>query len=239
MAKRGRPRKNLPFEEARDVARSENIGSVAQYIKWHDLNKPAGLPRRPDRAYKNDFITWNDFLGNNTPFPCKPKKYRPFDEARAFAQSLRLSTKNEWLNFAGSNDMVEDIPKRPDLYYRDKDEWISWGNFLGINIREKSRNLMEATFMFFIMHNPKADRDYYKCGMTAGGISSIRDYLMKVNGKLVAAYHVPDTFQYKKFMEDLGINEHYEYKDYFHIVNMIGLMSKLSMEFNRVSSQNS
>lgn len=239
MGKRGRPRKSLPFEEARKVARSENIGSVKQYIKWHDLNKPAGLPRRPDRAYKNDFVSWNDFLGNNTPFPCVPRSYRPFNEARAFAQSQRFDKKQEWLDFAGTDDFPSDIPKRPDLHYRDKHEWVSWPNFLGTNVREKTRNLLEADFMFFILKNPKAERNYYRCGITGGGVSSINDYLMKMNGSVVAVYHVPDTFQYKTFLSEMGISEHYEYKGYFYIQNLMGLISNLSMEFNRVSSSNS
>jgi len=239
MAKRGRPRKSLPFKEAREIVRSENIGSVKQYEKWYNLNKPAGLPKRPDRAYKDNFTTWNDFLGNDTPFPCARKSYRPFNAARSFAQSKRFNKKQEWLEFADSEEFPKDIPKRPDLVYRKMNEWVSWPNFLGTNIHEKGKNLLEADFMFYIIRNPKAVRDYYRCGITGGGISSINDYLAKINGSIVAVYSVPDTFQYNTFLKSMGFEEHYEYKGYYHIPNLIGLISKLSMEFNRVSLGNS
>jgi hypothetical protein len=238
MTRRGRPRKNLPFKQAREIVRSENIGSVKQYEKWYNLNKPAGLPKRPDRAYKNEFVSWNDFLGNDTPFPCVRRSYRPFNAARAFAQSKRFEKKQDWLDFASGDGLPEDIPKRPDLFYRKMNEWISWPNFLGTNVREKTRNLMEADFMFFVIRNPRAERDYYRCGITGGGISSINDYLSKMQGNIVAAYNVPDTFQPNIFLGSIGIEEHNEYKGYYHIPNLYALISKLSIEFNRVSLNN-
>lgn len=236
MAKRGPKRRNLPFAEAREVARQEGIGSVRQYMQWHDLNKPAGLPRRPDRAYKAEFISWNDFLGNDTPFPCVRKTYRPFKEAKAFAQSLQLETKRKWLEFADTDKFPHDIPRRPDLYYRDKHEWVSWPNFLGVNLHDKTQTLIEADLIFFIIQNPKAARDYYRCGVTAGGISSIQDFIKKINGRVIIAFHVPESFNYENFLAGLGIEEHYEYRGYYHIQNLNQVVSKLSFEFTRVSS---
>ncbi len=239
MTKRlGRPRKNLPFKEAREVARSEQIGSRLQYLKWHDMNKPAGLPRRPDRAYKKEFISWNDFLGNNNPFPCVSKNYRSFKDARAYAQSLNMKTRKEWFELCKSGNKPEDIPKRPDLYYRDKHEWISWPNFLGVNIQDKTNTLLENENIFFIVRNPQAPQDYFFCGITSGGIPAITDFIKKINGQVIRAFYVESDFNPNTFLNDLGFEEHYENKKYYKIDNMTKLISKLSFSYRSVSSKN-
>lgn len=235
MGKRGPKSRKISFDEARQLVRKEGIPSVGQYKQWHKLNKPAGIPIRPDKAYKPDFISWNDFLGNDNPFPIKRRKYRIFNEARAFAQSLRISKKDEWVSMYDSGGVPDDIPKRPDLYYRKKDEWVSWGNFLGVNMLARSETIMETNTIFFVIQNPKTPRGYYRCGVTNGGVSSINDFVVKVNGKVVLAYHVPTEFNYKKLLDSLGYMEDYDHKNYYKISNMTPLVSKLSINYNQVS----
>lgn len=225
---------NLPFEEAREVCRAERIQSVKQYGKWHNLNKPAGLPRRPDRAYKKEWISWNDFLGNNTPFPVIRVKYRSFNEARAFAQSLNIHMRKEWFDICDQGKKPHDIPRRPDMIYRKKNEWISWGNFLGVNLESKMETIRNTNTIFFIIFNPKADKNYFKCGITNGGISSINDFLQKINGKVVCKYYVPSDFNVNMFMESVNASIDYENTGYYYIPDLTPAVSKLSMNFNRV-----
>lgn len=234
----GRPRRSLPFKEAREIVRAERIESVAQYKKWHDLNKPAGLPRRPDRAYHETFISWNDFLGNENPFPIIRITYRPFNEARAFAQSLNISIRAEWFAMCDAGDLPEDIPRRPDLYYRNKDEWISWGNFLGVTITSRAETVVQTNAIFFIIYNPKAAKDYFRCGMTNGGASSLNDYLRKINGRTVCAYFVPDTFKHESFLTDFNADEHDEYRGYYFIPRneLTPILAKLSINYQKVGN---
>jgi hypothetical protein len=229
-----RIRRNLEFEQAREVVRQERIESVAQYIAWHNLNKPAGLPKRPDRAYHKDFISWNDFLGNTNPFPIIRKKYRPFNEARAFAQSLGIKIKQEWLDACDDGKTANDIPRRPDLYYRKSNEWVSWPNFLGAALQAKEATMIETTPIFFIIHNPKADTGYFRCGVTNGGVSSINDFLQSVSGRLVVAYHVPQTFKVNTFLKQFDVEEDREYAGYYYIPKMVIVLSELSIQFNHV-----
>jgi hypothetical protein len=227
-------RVNLPFEEAKKIVQSERIESVAQYKKWHNLNKPAGIPKRPDRAYYKDFTTWNNFLGNNNPFPIIRKTYRSFIEARAFAQSLNISTKQQWLDKNDDEKVPNDIPRRPDLYYRNKDEWVSWANFLGLTLLSKEETILKLNNIFYIIFNPGFQRNYFKCGITNGGISSINDYIHKSNTKLVCAYFVPNNFNPEEFIINLGGNKDYEHNGFFFINNLTAIISKLSVNFNKV-----
>lgn len=59
--------------------------------------------------------------------------WRPFEEAKAIVQQLKLKNQAEWKQYCdGSNPLFgkkpEDIPAAPDQLYG---EWISWGDWLG------------------------------------------------------------------------------------------------------------
>ncbi len=61
--------------------------------------------------------------------------WRPFDEARAFAQSLKLKSKDEWFAFCKGKvprrkPLAVDIPASADKTYADNG-WVSWGDWLG------------------------------------------------------------------------------------------------------------
>ena len=56
--------------------------------------------------------------------------YRPFEEARNYAHSLKLSSKNSWIAFAKTGRLAEDIPANPYQTYKRKG-WVNWGDWLG------------------------------------------------------------------------------------------------------------
>jgi superfamily II DNA or RNA helicase len=55
--------------------------------------------------------------------------WRPYEEAKKYAQSLKLKNGNEWLLHSKSKNFPLDIPRIPNAFY--KNTWISWGDFLG------------------------------------------------------------------------------------------------------------
>ncbi len=55
--------------------------------------------------------------------------FREFKFAREYARSLKLSSQAEWRDFCSSKKMLADIPKSPDLAYKNKG-WISWNDWL-------------------------------------------------------------------------------------------------------------
>ena len=63
------------------------------------------------------------------------REYRPFAEARAFVQSLGLTSGAEWNQYCvgqmpEKGKKPEDIPATPNVVYKDHG-WISWGDWLG------------------------------------------------------------------------------------------------------------
>jgi hypothetical protein len=172
-------KRSIPFEEAREIIRAECIGSRKQYTEWHKANKPKKIPRYPNRAYADDWKGWNDFLGNNNSFDDKPKQYRPFAEALAWAHTLNVKTQQGWLEYVRENreTMPDDIPSRPEVVY---DDWISWMHWLGNKPREKveaQRKVERESAIFYcIQEKEYADQGtIFTFGIKRGGVSALKE----------------------------------------------------------------
>jgi hypothetical protein len=80
---------------------------------------------------------WNgvgDWLGTDYISPAL-RVYRPFEEARGFARSLNLQTRNEWREYKRGNrpdlpPLPDDIPRDPGGTYKDKG-WKGMSHWLG------------------------------------------------------------------------------------------------------------
>lgn len=60
----------LKFEDASEYCQTLGIKNSVEYRNWK--NRPGNLPARPDQFYKEDWGSWQDFLGNSYKVP--PKK---------------------------------------------------------------------------------------------------------------------------------------------------------------------
>lgn len=65
----------------------------------------------------------------------RAKKYRSFEEARAFATSLQLASRKQWRDYVKSNPSSlptkpQDVPAHPDGIYKTKG-WQGWRHWLG------------------------------------------------------------------------------------------------------------
>ena len=58
------------------------------------------------------------------------KEFRPFHEARAYAESLGLRDQKEWVAFAKSGKRPADVPSNPQSTYR-ASGWRGYGDWLG------------------------------------------------------------------------------------------------------------
>lgn len=56
-------------------------------------------------------------------------RFLPFEEAKAYARSLKLANRKQWFNHCNKVDMPVDIPRNPDYVY--KKDWKGWGDWLG------------------------------------------------------------------------------------------------------------
>ena len=131
----------LYFRDARDIVQSYGLEYDEE---WHVLvrgeyeNKsplPEDIPPNPDVIYRNvGWRGWSDWLIS----PENRKVYSSFYKSREFARSLKLKTKNQWLEYVSQENpsflkYKINIPIKPWLEYRDKG-WKSWAGWFGVQI---------------------------------------------------------------------------------------------------------
>lgn len=123
-----------PFKKARNFARKLGLKS---WVEWRAFRLPNDIPRHPDRQYRNrGWKGTGDWLGTGR-IASQIRVYRPFEEARKFAQGLALKNQNEWkLYCKGKIKRQEkkphDIPQDPSKIYKNKG-WKGMHDWLGTN----------------------------------------------------------------------------------------------------------
>lgn len=194
----GRPRNEnwLPWEEAKEFIRGEQIASRGQYEKWWEREKPKTISRFPYRVYKNEWVSWNDFLGNNNAFNEKTNtKWRPLLDALPYIHSLKITSQREWLEYYRLNketaEFPSDIPARPDLVYPD---WRSWGHWLGNKPIEaiQARQEAQRVQIYYIIHRPGDPGNVFYVGIDANP-TAFRERLEYDNFAVVKTYWYDQT----------------------------------------------
>ena len=113
----------LPFHEARNIARSLRLQTMAAYRDAARARAlPPGLPKDPYAAYRNSgWQNSKDWLGTSHQSSHeKGRKKRPFTEVLDFTRSLGLRSKTDWFRWAKSGNRPIDIPETPRSHTRGK-----------------------------------------------------------------------------------------------------------------------
>jgi superfamily II DNA or RNA helicase len=118
------------FLAARDFVRKLNLKTITEWNEYcNSGNKPEEIPSSPLKVYKNKgFISFIDWLGTDK-ISNSNRKYKNFQDARNFVQSLNLKSEKEWKEYHRTNK-PKDIPSKPYRIYKD-DGWIGMGDWLG------------------------------------------------------------------------------------------------------------
>lgn len=176
--KRGRPKNQnyLSWEEARTHMRSELIPSRGKYFEWWDRNKPKTIPRFPYRVYKDEWTSWNDFLGTNNKFNEKiGTRWRPFLEATSWALKLGLKSQSEWMEYCKQEELLpDDIPARPDLVY---EEWRGWPHWLGnrpVEAIQSHQEVAKKIQVYYIIQYPDVPGNVLTFGIDPTGLTSFK-----------------------------------------------------------------
>lgn len=178
VPKRGRRRNPnfLSFAEAREFIRGEMIPSRSKFEDWWDKNKPKSIPRFPYRVYKDEWKTWNDFLGTDNKFQVKvANKWRSLPDAVAFVHTLHIATSKEWMEWCReTGNLPSDIPARPDLVYN---TWRSWSHWLGTTTSQIAQVQQERarTQVFYVIREQGAPSNIVCVGIDPSGLQSIKE----------------------------------------------------------------
>lgn len=86
---------------------------------WYEISKKFNLPVNPNVKFKNDWISWEEFLGKE-----KMIKEISFQECKKLALSYQVKSQKEWQIISKKLK----LPYNPNRKY--KKNWISWYDFL-------------------------------------------------------------------------------------------------------------
>jgi DNA-directed RNA polymerase subunit F len=133
-------REYLSYQEAKEFVHKLNLKTVKE---WKDYcksgKKPDNIPFNPSSSYKNKgWVSMSDFLGT---ILRNVKYYLSYEEAKEFVHKLGLKNAKEWYEYAKSGNKPYNIPKTPKRLYQNKNKWISWGDFLGIDYIANSERI--------------------------------------------------------------------------------------------------
>jgi superfamily II DNA or RNA helicase len=126
----GRARQDWwPFKKARAYVRKLGLRNWVEWKKYYKSGKkPDGIPCNPTNAYRDEWVSVGDWLGNVTRLYRYDRK--SFKKARAFARKLGLTTSTKWTNWARSSKRPLHIPAKPNKVYAGSG-WAGWPDWLG------------------------------------------------------------------------------------------------------------
>jgi hypothetical protein len=137
------------FESARAFARSLKIDSISKWRLYSTGKldgfdpKPFDIPSTPHIVYKNEWIDWNDWLGDNMVVATQQREYLSYTDARKFARKLGLGSVNEWSAYC--KGQLVHLPPKPDNVPAgvsrtyNNNGWKSFADFLGYEPKRKKK----------------------------------------------------------------------------------------------------
>jgi superfamily II DNA or RNA helicase len=145
----GNPRINFKYIECltfADAKKKVNKLKLKSRKDWYFYSKskkfPLNLPKTPNQKYKKEWKGWGDFLGTGR-IADFLKKFRSYNDAKKYAQSLRFKNYEQWLQHTKSKNFPHDIKKNIWAYKECK----SVGDFLGTG-RVANQNKKFNKFMY-------------------------------------------------------------------------------------------
>lgn len=203
---RGRRKKNetrfhgaknryLPYSFAKTFVQSNNIRTREHYQKWLYEEEICFLTLNPQKYYKEEWIGWNDYLGNNNSSVRarieRTKEYSknmlPFWDATALAQKIclenNLTTSRMYRDYHKAHNLTQ-IPGAPDSFY--KDLWLGWDSWLGKNLAARVQVQQYQEQYLLIIRHPESN--VYQFYTTTGGKDDARKVLSDETLVLVKAY---------------------------------------------------
>jgi hypothetical protein len=160
------------------------------------------------------------------------ENYLSYQEAKEFVSKLGLKGQKEWQEYVKSGNKPDNIPYNPYFFYKRKNEWIGWGDFLGTgNIAPINREYLpyEEAKEFVHKLNLKKTKEwqqYCKSGNKPNNIpndprstyenkgwTSMGDFLGTnfIHAKFKKYLSYQET---KEFVSKLGFENREQWKDY-------------------------
>jgi hypothetical protein len=152
--KKGKKGEWLTYEEMKTLAQARGLKSRQQFFDYYDTHKPLYFSRFPYNLYKEEWVSWADFLGTNNLFnsdanKIKAKSLKPYWEAVRQLQPLKLTSHKEYKRMVKSGELPG-FSLYPDNHY--KEEWTSWPDYLSKNVAIKIEMAQSSKPIWVVVH---------------------------------------------------------------------------------------
>lgn len=113
------------LELAKKFALYHNFTSSIDY-HCRRPNCDSWLPSNPQKFYKNQWVSWYDFLGTK---PNTSRLYQNFEKAKTAAQSLNFRSIKDYKLTCKIKDKALSVAPNEKF----KKQWLSWEDYLGLD----------------------------------------------------------------------------------------------------------
>jgi len=125
-------KKFMSYATAKKFVKQTQIKSGNDYRRFCKTpKKPKDLPTNPDKIYKKNWKSWDDFLGSGIiSVNVLASNWLDFEDAKKFARSLKLTSQKEWREYCRFERKPQNIPTEPSKVYKNKG-WNGMADWLG------------------------------------------------------------------------------------------------------------
>ena len=91
----------MKYEEAKEYLKDKNIKSQRDYGQWiKGKSAEFRLPAGPRKFYKNEWVNWGDYLGNNSiAYIDKRNIFYSYEDCSKFVIENNIKSRKEYRNF--------------------------------------------------------------------------------------------------------------------------------------------
>ena len=119
----------LSYKDCKEYVNKHNINSKDKFIAWQNKNKPEGIHSRPDYYYKEDWVSWGDFLDTGRASDIqKHENFLPYLEAKDFLKKFQFTSEKDFYEWAKTDQRPDFIPASPRKTFGKA--FVSMGDFL-------------------------------------------------------------------------------------------------------------
>ncbi|MGI2205246.1 hypothetical protein ACROAH_15400 [Shewanella oncorhynchi] len=106
------------YETASEYAKAAGISTMAEWVEYHQKNeKPKNIPSDPRSFYtrKDNWKSWNHFLGNEEPYDYHQKG--ALQKVKRWFKENNITTSTQFFELAANKQLPDFVPAAPTMMY--------------------------------------------------------------------------------------------------------------------------
>lgn len=115
----------ISYTELKSIANNIKLNNIRAWYNYARLNN---LPVNPQLTYKNNgWLSWEDFLGKSYQ-RVKGQNFYSYEKCKQILKPLKLNSTTFKIYIKDNH--LNNIPKNPSTFFRNRGVWLGWKDFL-------------------------------------------------------------------------------------------------------------